>query len=574
MEHRPSLADRLVFLFARSHAERVYRRFMAATRQACREQEQTLLAKIRRNADSEFGRRFGFEQIRSADDFVRRVPILRYEDHQPYIERVKAGDLRALFGPRQRVLMFALSSGTTAEPKYIPVTQPFLAEYRRGWNAFGIKAMLDHPAAFLRGIVQISSRMDEFYTSAGIPCGAITGLMAATQKRLVRKYYLSPACVARIDDAAAKYYTIMRLAVPADPAFIVAANPASLLKLARTADAQRDQLIRDIHDGTLRQDLPVSAEIRQMLRPRLRALPAVARRLEGLVAEHGQLLPRHYWNLAFLANWTGGTMSLYLRDYPQYFGDVPVRDIGLLASEGRVSVPVDDGTPSGILDVAGGFFEFVPRDRIDEPSPRAYRCHELEVGQEYFVILTTSAGLYRYDLGDLVRVTGYVHEAPLIEFLNKGARTCSLAGEKLTEHQVILAMEQARRECGLGVANFVLAPQWTDPPGYLLHAGADEPGLADRAEDLAAALDAALCRVNIEYAGKRQTDRLAPVRVNLLPPGFLADLDRREADRYRRSNEQYKHQYLLTAPGQDDAFPRAAAVTPPRPHPTAARGPE
>ncbi len=113
-----------------------------------------------------------------------------------------------------------------------------------------------------------------------------------------------------------------------------------------------------------------------------------------------------------------------------------------------------------------------------------------------------------------------------------------------------------------------------DPPGYLLHVGADEPGVADRAEDLVAALDMALCRVNIEYAGKRQTDRLAAVRVNLLPPGFLADLDRREADRYRRSNEQYKHQYLLTAPGRADPFPRVAAVPPSRPHPTAARGPD
>ncbi len=75
----------------------------------------------------------------------------------------------------------------------------------------------------------------------------------------------------------------------------------------------------------------------------------------------------------------------------------------------------------------------------------ALRAHELEVGCEYFVLLTTSAGLYRYQLGDLVRVVGRVNAAPLIEFLNKGEHTCSLAGEKLTEHQVILAMDAAAR---------------------------------------------------------------------------------------------------------------------------------
>ena len=104
------------------------------------------------------------------------------------------------------------------------MTKTFLDEYRRGWNAFGIKALLDHRGAFLRKIVQVSSRMDEMRTAAGIPCGAITGLMAATQKRLVRKYYVAPECVARIDDPTTKYYTIMRLAVPCDVAFMITAS--------------------------------------------------------------------------------------------------------------------------------------------------------------------------------------------------------------------------------------------------------------------------------------------------------------------------------------------------------------
>jgi hypothetical protein len=461
--------------------------------------------------------------------------------------------------------MFALSSGTTAEPKYIPVTDEFLREYRRGWNAFGIKALLDHPGAFLRGIVQITSRMDESRTSAGIPCGAITGLMAATQKRLVRKYYLSPRCLAEIDDATAKYYTIMRLAVPADAAFLITANPATQLKLARTADLNREPLIRDIHDGTLRADLPIPAPVRRQLRPRLKPDPTAARRLEAIIRDHGRLLPKHYWNLSFLANWTGGTMGLYLNDYPQYFGDTPVRDIGLLASEGRVTIPVQDATPAGILDVTSHFFEFVPRDRIEEASPPTLRSHEVEVGQEYFVLLTTSSGLYRYDLGDLVRVVGFEGQAPIIEFLNKGDHICSLAGEKLTEHQVILAMSEVAQRLGTPVADFVLTPCWADPPYYVLHV---EPTEADpdpaRSHELAAALDQTLHAVNVEYAGKRRTDRLGPVRLNFLPPRFLADLDRREAARFRPGNEQYKHRYLYTHPGDDADFPTAPQIAPPR----------
>ncbi|MEP0844464.1 MAG: GH3 auxin-responsive promoter family protein [Phycisphaerae bacterium] len=555
MPERPSIADRLMCLAARAHARHVYRRFLAATRRAAAVQERVLLAKIRRNADSGFGRDFAFDRIHSITDFVRRVPILRYEDHAPYVERVKAGDARALLGPGQRVLMFALTSGTTDQPKYIPVTDAFLKEYRAGWNAFGIKALLDHPAAMLRGIVQVTSRMDESRSAGGIPCGAITGLMAATQKRLVRKYYLTPACLARITDPEAKYYTIMRLAVPRDAAFLITASPATQLKLARAADEHREALVRDVRDGTLRADLDVPADVRAELAPRLRPDPPAARRLEELVQRHGRLLPRHYWNLAFLANWTGGTMGLYLREFPEYFGDVPVRDIGLLASEGRVSIPVQDGTPAGILDVASHFFEFVPRDQMEAAAPRTLRCHELDVGQEYFVLLTTSSSLYRYDLGDLVRVTGYEGQAPVIEFLNKGAHTCSLSGEKLTEHQVVQAMREATRCLGLPAVGFILAPRWGRPPGYVLHLEGDDDRPNGSPARLAAELDRWLCEVNIEYASRRRTDRLAPPRVNLLPAGFLARWDLEQAESRRPGNEQYKHRYLFTRPDEDECFP-------------------
>ena len=109
------------------------------------------------------------------------------------------------------------------------------------------------------------------------------------------------------------------------------------------------------------------------------------------------------------------------------------------------------------------------------------------------------------------------------------------------------------------LAASVLAPHWSQPPFYILHvAAADRPLPADR---LAAATDQALQDVNVEYAGKRRSDRLGPIRVNLVPPRFLADLDRRRAERYRRGNEQYKHQYLYTRPGDDAEFPGSSAAT-------------
>ncbi len=510
---------------------------------------------VRANADSALGRSLGLAGVRSYADFARRVPVLGYEDLRPYIERVKRGETGALFGGRQRVLMFSLTSGTTQEPKYIPVTRGVLRECRRGWNAWGLKAMLDHGGSFLRRIVQVSSRMDEQHTEAGIPCGAITGLMAATQQRLVRKYYVAPLSLAYIEDAAAKYYTIMRLAIPADVAFIVTASPATQLALARGADRHRDQIIRDIHDGTLWAELPVPAAVRERIRPRLVAAPQVARRLEEIVRRSGALLPKDYWRLAFLGNWTGGTMGLYLREFPKYFGDTPVRDVGLVASEGRVTVPIEDRTPVGVLDVGGAFFEFIPRGEYGSARPVVLRSHELEPGGEYFVLLTNASGLYRYDLGDLVRVHGRYGEAPLLEFVSKGSHIASMAGEKLTEQQAVLAMKRTATELGILIDTFVLAPRWDEVPYYVLHVEPQAHWPPSVMDALAGTLDRELQAVNLEYASKRHTQRLGPVRLNALPAGFLGELDNRLRSRYRRGNEQYKHRYLYTAPDADAGFP-------------------
>ena len=303
---------------------------MRAAQTAVQTQERVLQAKLARNADSEYGRKHGFSRIGSYRDFINRVPVQTYEDLSPYVKRVMAGDVRAMFGHGQRILMFAMTSGSTDKPKYVPVTPAFLREYRSGWNAFGVKALLDHPEGFLRSILQVVSSMDERRTYFGVPCGSISGLLAATQKHLVRKYYVTPRHTGHISDPEARYYAIMRFAVPRDVAWGITASPATQLKLARAAARHAERLIRDINDGTLRPPGEIPEPVQRALMPNSHPDHAMAARLTALVEKHGELLPKYYWDLAFLANWTGGTLGLHLQDFPHYFGDTPVRDIGLL----------------------------------------------------------------------------------------------------------------------------------------------------------------------------------------------------------------------------------------------------
>lgn len=551
-----TIGDRLMLVLAKAHCRRALRGILQAAKHATTVQDRVLLAKIKRNADSDYGLAHGFHRIRSYADFRRQVPLQTYDDIRPYIDRLRRGEHQALFGSGQRVRMFALTSGTCGEPKHIPVTDSFLSEFKAGWNAFGVKALTDHPGTFLKPILQITSRMDESVTEAGIPCGAISGLMAATQKHLVRKYYVAPLCVAYIDDALARYYTIMRLAIAVPQiAFSVTANPATQLKLARTAAEHAEQLIRDIRDGALWSELAVSKKIRADLASLLKPDAERAKDLERIAEQRGELLPKHYWKLGFLCNWTGGTLGLYLKDFERYFGEAPVRDIGLIASEGRMSLAVEDGTPAGILDVSANFYEFIPADQIKSDSPDCLRSHQLEVGEEYFIVLTNSAGFYRYDIGDKIRVTGFAAQAPLIEFLNRGERTCSMAGEKLTEYQAVNAVNEAADQLRIGLKCYVLAPIWDDPPYYRLHVELVGELSGDRHASFLAEIDRRLSRLNIEYQSKRSSLRLAPPRLNIVPPGFLDQKDRELCARFRRNDEQYKHQFLLTAPGQDEDFP-------------------
>jgi hypothetical protein len=119
-------------------------RFLSDTHRSREIQHRELLRKIARNANSDFGRAYGFDSIRSAAEFRRRVPVLTYEDHHPYVSRVLNGETTALFAPGTRVLMFTMSSGTTSEPKRLPITTDLFREYQRGWRLWGGGAYGDH----------------------------------------------------------------------------------------------------------------------------------------------------------------------------------------------------------------------------------------------------------------------------------------------------------------------------------------------------------------------------------------------------------------------------------------------
>lgn len=521
-------------------------RFDTAARQPRETQEALLRSILARHAGTSFGRDHGFASIQTVADYRKRLPIIKYDYLEPYLARVRRGEFNALLS-EPTVHMFAMTSGTTATRKYIPVTSQYLADYKRGWNMWGLRVFLDHPEVRLKPIVQLSGDWDEQRTEAGIPCGALTGLTAHTQKRFIRWLYCPPAATGKIKDTAAKYYVAMRLSLPRKVGMVIAANPSTLVNLARTGDQEKESLIRDIRDGTLSTRFDVPAEVRAALAGHLKPNPERAKELEEATRRSGTLYPRDYWNHKFLiGTWTGGSMTAYLRHFPRYFGDAPIRDIGLLASEGRMTLPFTDGTPSGVLDVRSHYFEFIPEDEGDAENPTVLGAHELEVGKRYFILPTTASGLYRYHIYDVVRVTGFHHGTPLIEFLSKGAHFANVTGEKVSEYQVTQAMAESLKELDLTLTSYSVAPCWDDEaPYYGLFVESPDLRDLDQGRRLVAALDRRLAAVNPEYASKRDSHRLDAMRLELIPAGAWQQWDRQRLAKTGGSLEQYKHPCLI-----------------------------
>jgi hypothetical protein len=150
----------------------------------------------------------------------------------------------------------------------------------------------------------------------------------------------------------------------------------------------------------------------------------------------------------------------------------------------------------------------------------------------------------------------------MLEFLNKGSRFSSLAGEKVSEFQVSRAVEQSLAELDLTLTAFTLAPRWGDPPYYsLLVEASDLPG-PELATALAQAVDRHLAAQNLEYDSKRVTRRLGPVSVRLLGAGAWAEFTRKKLDERGGTLEQYKHPCLVSEPDFASQLPLLQEVLP------------
>jgi hypothetical protein len=416
-----------------------------------------------------------------------------------------------------------------------------MAALMRLWT---VHALRDHPAMLDAHILAMVSPAVEGLTSGGLPYGAMTGLTFQRLPGLIRRRHAVPYAVALIRDHETRYFVAARLALARSISSIGVPNPSTLLRLADTATRRADALVRAVHDGTLGVDdveptahAGVSAgELRAALAAGLAPDPRRAAALARGAEDQGRLVLGECWpDLSLVACWLGGSAGIQARHLDAHFGPrVARRDLGLVASEGRLTIPVDDHSAAGVLAVHANFFEFVPEEAIEEAAPRTLLAHEVELGRRYYVIVTGGNGLYRYDLNDIVEVQGFHGRTPKVAFVRKGRDMVNITGEKLHLNHVLHAVRAAERATGLGVWQFRLVPD-AEASRYDLLVELPRPAADPRAlADFVAAFDAGLGDVNIEYACKRGSARLHRPRLFVMREGWSERLCRADFARGRR----------------------------------------
>jgi hypothetical protein len=498
----------------------LWQRFAALCQDAATVQEQLILDLIQRNTASRFGREHGFAAMNSIADFRQRVPLRDWNGVEPYMTALVDGEADALTVD-QPVLRFVRTTGTTGIPKLIPLNEAAQQANAATMNLRLLSVLRDHPEVLQGDILALANPATTGYTTRGIPYGAASGLaMARPPKELAQRFAYPPA-VLEISEPASRTYALLRFALERDLALAVGNNPHSFTQLFNTIPAHAASIIADIRTGQLSTPTPLPDDLQQRLVAELRPNPERATVLEAA----GALSARTAWpNLRLIVCWKTGLMGRFLAELAEHCPPGTIfREYGYGASEGLFTIPLRDDTSAGVLAIHGIFFEFLPEETTVAPDAPTLLAHELEVGQRYQLVLTTAAGLYRYCLGDLIEVNGFLGQAPQVTFLRKVGDAVNLVGEKLDARQVAQAMESAQLNSGITVRHY----QWLADDAALAYelcveatAESDEAcwrKFLDRYEQ-------DLRTLNHAYNNYRGQGLLKPPKLRIMRPGWLEAL--------------------------------------------------
>ncbi|MEZ4639508.1 MAG: GH3 auxin-responsive promoter family protein [Caldilineaceae bacterium] len=501
-------------------------RWRLSTRAVEKTQRATLTRILRAGAAANYASRITHYPSPSIPEFQQTFPLTTYADLAPWIERIAAGEENVLTA--QPVSLLEPTSGSTAAGKLIPYTPALKDEFQRGIAPWVTHSFLHHPALFggqaYWSVTPVTARNRR--SVGGVPIGFEdeSEYFGGVESRLINAVMAVPSAVKLIADMDSfRYVTLLFLLRSRRLALISVWNPTFLTLLIQPLTVHGERLAADIAAGTLTPPAPLDADLLRLLTMHNRPDPARGDEIRHILTTAKTAAERHrrLWpRLRLISCWADANAARYAEQLHALFPQAALQPKGLLATEGFVSFPLD-GQPGAALSLRSHFFEFLPvhEDQTDlTATPKL--AHELDLHARYAVVITTGGGLYRYQLGDIVEVTGFFNRCPLIRLIGRAGAVSDWFGEKLHEAHVRRVLEDVLTERGLAPSFAMLACDDALPqPVYVLYledAHTDDAALST----LAADVERRLCE-NVHYAYCRDLGQLAALRVFRVRGGAL-----------------------------------------------------
>ena len=486
-----------------------------------------LMQLVRDNQDTEYGRKYGFREIRSYADYAAKVPLSDYEDYDPYIERMLCFNQKNLI-TADEVVYYAHTSGTTGASKMIPCTQKaldllFSTGYERVFGLYdrSCREQTGEGMPSCKGITLMEAKVG--YTTYGVAHGAISETLLipedTAEYNALPEELLYPS--ADFDRRHLKMLFALR---ERRLSFFQCSFAPFLYDMFAYLRQNWELLCEDIRTGRINPDIVMDPALRRKLNARMTPDPERASQIRAIMAAHGNdaFIPLLWPDLKLIATIGTAAFAPHLEKMRQFMGpDIAVDYLGYVSSESTIGTVLRENEAAYMLLPWGGFYEFIPME--DSGNGRPLLMDELEVGKEYELIVTNLSGFYRYRLGDVIRVTGYHNECPMLVFSYRKSQLISMYGEKVTEMTLRTAVEAMAEESETTVLEYsVYADTSSDPGHYVVLLESDREVSPEHWPVYSEILNRKLCQTHDSYCKKIQQKIMLPLEVKFVQPQTYA----------------------------------------------------
>ncbi|MBQ6420789.1 MAG: GH3 auxin-responsive promoter family protein [Clostridia bacterium] len=540
----------------------VYKGFERITSQTEATQKKLLQKLMRKNANTEYGKKYGFADVKTPEDYRNKVPDSTYADYAEYIQRMIKGESNLITSAKIR--RYVETSGSAGVPKVVPISA------KASWNVYcmgfispaycvykylreqGRKMYYSHGMMSWIIMEHKFPNGEKVCDGASIPISKLRAILPFYS--VVPREIIFNEHPQDIDS----YYLILRFALPhPDVSFIGAIVLPSTVSIFQYLETNWETLCDDIEKGVINDSVVLPPDMRKKLEKKLKPDPARAALLRKEFAKgfEDPICPRIWPTLSWAYGMAGGTLADYAMRIRRYVGEnVPVHKFGYGASEGYFAMLLEPEADEAVMLPRSNYFEFIPRDPEEGETPRM--MHEVQVGKEYEVLLTNLSGFYRYHLGDVVKVTGFHNNAPIVKFMYRTNVMVNVCDEKTTQLMLDNTMEAFRAQTGIAYQSYsVCGETQADVPHYTVLIETD--GKTEISEELRAeaarVFDEKMRENNVEYNRYRANSTLSPAEAHFISPGAF-DEYRKDLQNKGRDTNQLKPVTILNSPEKKEFF--------------------